>query len=201
MKILALNASPTMKRGMTSALMENVLEGHGHQMAGQASGQLREAPCFTFRQLESRNTISHETVRDTGCSLKAMRADMAGPFPCSRECIVFCQHSWNSKALSWPGPRQPPASMQGCLQIRDHQDRAWSAAYDLLAVRWMQKRHIAFGLQKPISNKAIWSWEGYGRFIPVVAFSRWLSWPGFFFHAFFWRLGRIGAGERRVLSQ
>lgn len=54
-------------------------------------GQLREAPCFTFRQV--RNTISHETVRDTGCSLKAMRADMARTIPMFRECIVFCQHS------------------------------------------------------------------------------------------------------------
>lgn len=91
-----------------------------------------------------RNAISHETVRDTGCSLKAMRADMARTIP-----MFKGMHRFLPTLMKLEGavvaevrvnhrPRCKGVSKYGIW------DRAWSAAYDLLAVRWMQKRHIAF---------------------------------------------------------
>ncbi len=91
-----------------------------------------------------RNTISRETVRDTGCSLKVMRADVARRIP-----MFTGMHRFLPTLMKLEGatvaemrvnhrPRRKGVSKYGIL------DRAWSAGYDLLAVRWMQKRHISF---------------------------------------------------------
>lgn len=91
-----------------------------------------------------RNGISRETVRDTGCSLKVMRADMARMVP-----MFTGMHRFLPTLMKLEGavvveqrvnhrPRRNGVSKYGIW------DRAWSAAYDLLAVRWMQKRHISF---------------------------------------------------------
>jgi dolichol-phosphate mannosyltransferase len=91
-----------------------------------------------------RNTISRETVRDTGCSLKVMRADLARRIP-----MFTGMHRFLPTLMKLEGatvaemrvnhrPRHKGRSKYGIW------DRAWSAGYDLLAVRWMQKRHISF---------------------------------------------------------
>lgn len=95
-----------------------------------------------------RNAISRETVRDTGCSLKVMRADLARKIPMFKgmhrflptlmklEGAVVAEMRVNHR------PRHRGVSKYGIW------DRLWSAAYDLLAVRWMQKRHTAFQIRE-----------------------------------------------------
>lgn len=91
-----------------------------------------------------RNRISNETVRDTGCSLKVMRAEMVRIIP-----MFTGMHRFLPTLMKLEGakvaemrvnhrPRGKGVSKYGIW------DRAWSAAYDLLAVRWMQKRHIGY---------------------------------------------------------
>ncbi len=91
-----------------------------------------------------RNRISHETVRDTGCSLKVMRTEMVRAIP-----MFTGMHRFLPTLMKLEGakvaemrvnhrPRGKGVSKYGIW------DRAWSAAYDLLAVRWMQKRHIDY---------------------------------------------------------
>lgn len=100
-----------------------------------------------------RNLISRETVRDTGCSLKVMRAEMIKAIP-----MFSGMHRFLPTLMKLEGarlaevhvnhrPRTKGASKYGIW------DRAWSAAYDLLAVRWMQKRHIGYRVaEKNINN-------------------------------------------------
>jgi len=91
-----------------------------------------------------RNRISRETVRDTGCSLKVMRAELVKRIP-----MFTGMHRFLPTLMKLEGakvaevrvnhrPRSKGVSKYGIW------DRAWSAAYDLLAVRWMQKRHIGY---------------------------------------------------------
>ena len=91
-----------------------------------------------------RNRISRETVRDTGCSLKVMRAEMVRAIP-----MFTGMHRFLPTLMKLEGarvaevpvnhrPRSKGVSKYGIW------DRAWASAYDLLAVRWMQKRHIGY---------------------------------------------------------
>jgi len=91
-----------------------------------------------------RNKISRETVRDTGCSLKVMRAEMVKRIP-----MFTGMHRFLPTLMKLEGatvaevrvnhrPRSKGVSKYGIW------DRAWASAYDLLAVRWMQKRHIGY---------------------------------------------------------
>jgi glycosyltransferase involved in cell wall biosynthesis len=91
-----------------------------------------------------RNGISRETVRDTGCSLKVMRAEMVRAIP-----MFTGMHRFLPTLMKLEGakvaevpvnhrPRSRGVSKYGIW------DRAWASAYDLLAVRWMQKRHIGY---------------------------------------------------------
>ena len=91
-----------------------------------------------------RNRISRETVRDTGCSLKVMRAEMVRAIP-----MFTGMHRFLPTLMKLEGakvaevpvnhrPRSRGVSKYGIW------DRAWASAYDLLAVRWMQKRHIGY---------------------------------------------------------
>ena len=91
-----------------------------------------------------RNRISQETVRDTGCSLKVMRADMLNSIP-----MFMGMHRFMPTLMKLEGakvvemqvnhrPRRRGKSKYGIW------DRAMASAYDLLAVRWMQQRHIRY---------------------------------------------------------
>ncbi len=91
-----------------------------------------------------RNRISRETVRDTGCSLKVMRTEMVRKIP-----MFTGMHRFLPTLMKLEGatvaevrvnhrPRGKGVSKYGIW------DRAWASAYDLLAVRWMQKRHIGY---------------------------------------------------------
>lgn len=93
-----------------------------------------------------RNALSGETVRDTGCSLKICNADMARKLP-----MYTGMHRFLPTLMKMRGARV----MEMAVHHRPRQygkskygiwDRAFASLYDLLAVRWMQKRHIAYRL-------------------------------------------------------
>lgn len=91
-----------------------------------------------------RNRLTRETVTDTGCSLKAMRASMARRLP-----MFTGMHRFLPTLIKMQGgtvseipvnhrPRMHGVSKYGIL------DRAMTASLDLLAVRWMQSRDAPF---------------------------------------------------------
>jgi glycosyltransferase involved in cell wall biosynthesis len=95
-----------------------------------------------------RNRLTNENITDTGCSLKAMRASMVSRLP------LFCgMHRFLPTLMKMQGalvvempvnhrPRKAGVSKYGIW------DRALSGLYDLLAVRWMQKRHISYSIKE-----------------------------------------------------
>ena len=95
-----------------------------------------------------RNALSHESVKDTGCSLKVMRASMARELP-----MFTGMHRFLPTLMKMRGARV--AQMQVSHRPRLHGtskygvlDRAFSAFYDLLAVRWMQTRNFRYTIKE-----------------------------------------------------
>ncbi len=95
-----------------------------------------------------RNKVSRETVKDTGCSLKLMRADLARQLP-----MFTGMHRFLPTLMKMRGarvaevkvnhrPRRHGASKYGVI------DRALTTWSDLLAVRWMQMRHIDYRIKE-----------------------------------------------------
>ncbi|MGE4296465.1 MAG: glycosyltransferase family 2 protein [Desulfovibrionaceae bacterium] len=95
-----------------------------------------------------RNWMTNETVKDTGCSLKVMRADMARRIP-----MFTGMHRFLPTLMKMQGavvaevkvnhrPRLHGTSKYGIL------DRAMTTWYDLVAVRWMQQRHISYEIKE-----------------------------------------------------
>lgn len=95
-----------------------------------------------------RNRLSRENVRDTGCSLKVMRASMAKRIP-----MYTGMHRFLPTLMKMQGaqvaeirvnhrPRLHGTSKYGLL------DRAMTTWYDLLAVRWMQDRAINYRIRE-----------------------------------------------------
>ncbi len=91
-----------------------------------------------------RNWLSQETVRDTGCSLKIMRTDMAQRIP-----MFTGMHRFLPTLMKMQGasvaeirvhhrPRQHGISKYGVW------DRLKATTFDLLAIRWMKKRAIRY---------------------------------------------------------
>lgn len=95
-----------------------------------------------------RNQISRETVKDTGCSLKIMRTEMARRIPMFKGMHRFLPTLMKLEGATVAEiqvnhrPRQLGVSKYGIW------DRAFSAAYDLLAVQWMQKRYITYQIKE-----------------------------------------------------
>lgn len=95
-----------------------------------------------------RNAISKETVQDTGCSLKVLRASLARELP-----MFTGMHRFLPTLMKMNGatvaeikvnhrPRVHGVSKYGVW------NRAFAAFYDLLAVRWMQKRHFMYEIKE-----------------------------------------------------
>lgn len=91
-----------------------------------------------------RNYLSGEQVRDTGCSLKVLRTAMARNIP-----MFSGMHRFLPTLMKMQGakvaevkvnhrPRVHGASKYGIW------DRAWTTFFDLLAIRWMQARHLRY---------------------------------------------------------
>ncbi len=91
-----------------------------------------------------RNRISGETIRDTGCSLKAFRADYLKRIPAEfdgmhRFLPTLCRMVGARNVVELPvahRERQGGASKYGTW------NRAARSFVDLLAVRWMQRRWV-----------------------------------------------------------
>lgn len=95
-----------------------------------------------------RNWMTRDTIKDTGCSLKVMRADMARRVP-----VFNGMHRFFTALMRLEGavvaevkvnhrPRRAGISKYGIW------DRAKKTAFDLLAVRWLQNRHIAYRIKE-----------------------------------------------------
>jgi hypothetical protein len=88
-----------------------------------------------------RNFLTGETVRDTGCSLKIMRASLAKRLPMFRGMHRFLptlMKMYGAKVAEMPvnhRPRHSGTSKYGTFS------RGWEATQDLLAVNWMLRRY------------------------------------------------------------
>ena len=109
----------------------------------------------TWRRVQSRianavrNGLSGETIRDTGCSLKAFRRRYLLELPVfngmHRFLPTLCRLAGARTVVEVPvdhRPRQGGNSKYGML------NRAWRAFVDLLGVRWLQRRWIRYEVRE-----------------------------------------------------
>ena len=95
-----------------------------------------------------RNRLSRENVKDTGCSLKVMRASLCKELPVFKGMHRFLPTLMKMRGASVAEikvnhrPRRSGVSKYGVW------DRALSGLYDLLAVRWMQDRMIRYNIKE-----------------------------------------------------
>jgi glycosyltransferase involved in cell wall biosynthesis len=95
-----------------------------------------------------RNRITRDTIKDTGCSLKVMRADMARNLPVFNgmhrffTCLMRLDGAVIAEMKVNHRPRLAGVSKYGIW------DRARKTAFDLLAVRWLQNRHISYAIRE-----------------------------------------------------
>lgn len=95
-----------------------------------------------------RNTLSRECVKDTGCSLKVLRADMARRMPMFRgmhrffPTLMKMQGATMAQMPVRHRPRLHGVSKYGIW------DRAFTAFHDLLAVRWMLSRAVRYSVKE-----------------------------------------------------
>ena len=91
-----------------------------------------------------RNWLTRETVRDTGCSLKVMRADMARRLPRFKgmhrflPTLMKLQGAKVAETQVNHRPRLKGVSKYGTW------DRAVAGLYDLIGVRWFQNRSFRY---------------------------------------------------------
>ena len=115
------------------------------------AGYRRRRQDSAWRKLQSRianavrNRLSRETIRDTGCSLKAIRSEFLRDFPpfhgMHRFIPTLCRLAGARRVVEVPvdhRPRQGGRSKYGML------NRVVRSFVDLLAVRWMQSRWLRF---------------------------------------------------------
>lgn len=119
--------------------------------ADVVAGYRRRRRDSAWRKLQSRianavrNRLSGETIRDTGCSLKAIRSEFLRDFPpfhgMHRFIPTLCRLSGARRVVEVPvdhRARQGGRSKYGML------NRVVRSFVDLLAVRWMQSRWLRF---------------------------------------------------------
>jgi glycosyltransferase involved in cell wall biosynthesis len=95
-----------------------------------------------------RNSLTGEHIRDTGCSLKVLRASMARHLPMFKGMHRFLptlMKMQGASVLEVPVSHRPRRSGRSKYGIWD---RAFSGLYDLSAVRWMQKRNLRFRIRE-----------------------------------------------------
>ena len=91
-----------------------------------------------------RNGLTNENITDTGCSLKVMRASMA-----KRLAMFRGMHRFLPTLMKLEGARVEEVDVNHRPRLYGVSkygiwDRAWSGFCDLLAVRWMQRRHLSW---------------------------------------------------------
>lgn len=95
-----------------------------------------------------RNWVSKETVKDTGCSLKVMRADMARKIP-----MFTGMHRFLPTLMKMQGAKVAEVVVNHRQRVHGKSkygvlDRALTTWSDLLAVRWMKKRQINYRIKE-----------------------------------------------------
>jgi len=101
-----------------------------------------------------RNRLTHESVTDVGCTLKAFRTEYLRRIP-----MFTGMHRFLPTLLKMEGARvvevpvnhRPRLHGQPKYNIRN---RIWRALADLFAVRWMQKRWIDRDLSEEIEQRS-----------------------------------------------
>ena len=89
-----------------------------------------------------RNRVLHESIRDTGCTLKAFRAEWAAHLPLQFRGM----HRFIPALLGMAGARIAEIPVHHRPRVAGHSKytnwgRLKETLWDLWAVRWMQKRH------------------------------------------------------------
>lgn len=95
-----------------------------------------------------RNWISRENIRDTGCSLKIMHADIARAIP-----VFNGMHRFFPTLMRMQGAVVAEVKVKHRPRIKGQSkygiwDRARKTAFDLLAVRWLQARQISYSVKE-----------------------------------------------------
>ncbi|MCM0756472.1 glycosyltransferase family 2 protein [Desulfovibrio aminophilus] len=95
-----------------------------------------------------RNRLTRETVRDTGCSLKIMRAEMARRLPRFKG-----MHRFLPTLMKMQGARVEEAPVNHRPRLKGVSkygtwDRAVAGLYDLIGVRWLQKRSFLYSIRE-----------------------------------------------------
>ncbi len=128
------------------ALLEELARGDAAAVAGYRAARRDSA----WKRLQSRiangvrNWLNHETIRDTGCSLKAFRADAVRDMP-----LFTGMHRFLPTLVKMQGgavaevpvrhrPRRSGTTKYGMW------NRVFRSLADALAVRWMQRRVLRY---------------------------------------------------------
>ena len=95
-----------------------------------------------------RNKLSNENVQDTGCSLKILRADLAKRLP-----MFTGMHRFLPTLMKMNGATVAEIKVNHRARLHGVSkygiwDRAKKTFFDLLAVRWMQNRHVNYSIKE-----------------------------------------------------
>ena len=95
-----------------------------------------------------RNRVTRESVRDTGCSLKIFRRTILDRIPMYDGLHRFLPtlvgiEGW--RVVQVPVGHYPRLAGVSKYGIRN---RLWRSLQDLMVVRWMQKRHLAYQVRE-----------------------------------------------------
>ena len=128
------------------ALLDELARGNAAAVAGYRAARQDSA----WKRIQSRiangvrNWLNHETIRDTGCSLKAFRADAVRNLP-----LFAGMHRFLPTLVKMQGgtvaevpvrhrPRRSGTTKYGMW------NRVFRSLADALAVRWMQRRVLRY---------------------------------------------------------
>ena len=95
-----------------------------------------------------RNSISQETVRDTGCSLKVMRTALARKLPMFTGMHRFLPTLMKIQGASVAEMKVNHRQRHAGVSKYQTWGRAKTAFFDLLAVRWMKARHFNYEIKE-----------------------------------------------------
>jgi dolichol-phosphate mannosyltransferase len=95
-----------------------------------------------------RNRLSEETIKDTGCSLKIMKSEYL-----KRIKMFNGMHRFLPTLMKMEGASVIEIPVNHRPRIKGESkygtwDRAFSGLADLLAVRWMKKKHIKYNIKE-----------------------------------------------------
>lgn len=106
-----------------------------------------------------RNRVTHESITDVGCTLKAFRTEYLRRIP-----MFTGMHRFLPTLLRMEGARVTEIPVHHRPRLHGQAkygigNRLWRALADLFAVRWMQKRWIDRGLSEEID---VWNTNSSG---------------------------------------